>query len=71
MKRVKEILTHDNPAVLSPEVDEKIRAAFPGIVAGDSVPPQGWQRVAPAEAEDESGLRRRRRHQRPTPVAGD
>jgi trimethylamine--corrinoid protein Co-methyltransferase len=71
MKRVKEILTHDNPAVLSPEVDEKIRTAFPGIVAGDSAPPQGWQRAAPAEAEDESGLRRRRRHQRPTPIAGD
>jgi hypothetical protein len=66
---VKEILTHDNPAVFSPDVDARIRAAFPGIVAGDAIPPEGWKRVETvAEGEDEGGLRRRRRIQRP--VAG-
>ena len=65
MRKVKEILTHDNPAVFSPEVDARIRAAFPGIVAGDALPPEGWKRVeTPAEAEGEEGLRRRRRHLR-------
>jgi len=70
MKRVKEILTHDNPAVFSPEMDEKIRAAFPGIVAGDSLPPEGWKRVVSAEGEDESGLRRRRRLHRAMATEG-
>jgi trimethylamine--corrinoid protein Co-methyltransferase len=65
LRRVKEILTRDNPAAFSLEMDALVRAEFPGMVAGDSVPPQGWTRVAPEEAEDESGLRRRRRrHER-------
>jgi hypothetical protein len=42
-------------------MDAKIRAAFPGIVAGDSVPPEGWKRVVSVEEEEETGLRRRRR----------
>jgi hypothetical protein len=61
---VKEILTRENPAALSPEMDAMIRDAFPGLVAGDSVPPEGWHRAAPAEADDDSGMRRRRRHAR-------
>jgi trimethylamine--corrinoid protein Co-methyltransferase len=62
MKRVKEILTHDNPAAFSPEMDAAIRATFPGIVAGDSVPPEGWKRAAPSvEEAEEGGMRRRRR----------
>jgi trimethylamine--corrinoid protein Co-methyltransferase len=65
LQRVKEILTRDNPSAFSPEMDARIRAAFPGIVAGDSVPPEGWKRVVPsAEEEGEGGLRRRRRHHR-------
>jgi hypothetical protein len=64
MRRVKDILTRDNPATFSPELDEKIRATFPGIVAGDSVPPEGWKRTVATEEEDEAGLRRRRRHHR-------
>lgn len=70
LKKVKEILTHDNPAVFSPEMDAKVRAMFPGIVAGDSTPPEGWHKAASVLAEDESGLRRRRRHERAS-VAGD
>lgn len=70
MKKVQEILTRDNPAAFSEELDARIKAEFPGIVAGDSTPPEGWHRVARAEAEDDSGLRRRRRHVR-AEAAGD
>jgi trimethylamine---corrinoid protein Co-methyltransferase len=60
--KVKEILTRDNPAVFSPEVDARIRAEFVGIVAGDSTPPEGWKRaVQPLEEEDPGQRRRRRR----------
>lgn len=63
--KAKEILTRDNPAVFSAEVDARIRAAFPGIVAGDAVPPEGWKRVVEEAGEDLSGVRRRRqRHLR-------
>ncbi|MBM3127501.1 MAG: trimethylamine methyltransferase [Chloroflexi bacterium] len=44
MKRVREILTRDNPAVFSPEVDARVRAAFTGLVKGDSVPPPEWRK---------------------------
>jgi trimethylamine--corrinoid protein Co-methyltransferase len=64
LRKVKEILTRENPAAFSPEMDAMIRDAFPGLVAGDSVPPEGWHRAAPAEAEDDGGMRRRRRHAR-------
>ncbi|MFU8772305.1 MAG: trimethylamine methyltransferase family protein [Anaerolineales bacterium] len=61
LNKVKEILTRDNPAVFSKEVDARIRAEFVGIVAGDSTPPQGWKRVTPPVGEDDSSQRRRRR----------
>jgi trimethylamine--corrinoid protein Co-methyltransferase len=70
LRKVQEILTRDNPAVFSPEVDERLRAAFPGMVAGDATPPEGWKHVARAEAEDETGERRRRRHVRAALVEG-
>ena len=38
MAHVRDILSRDNPAVFSPEVDARIRAEFKGLVAGDSVP---------------------------------
>jgi trimethylamine--corrinoid protein Co-methyltransferase len=63
----REILTRDNPAAFSPEVDARIRAAFPGMVPGDSVPPEGWRRAARqagGEGEDGRDARRRRRHLR-------
>jgi len=41
MQRVHEILSHDNPAVFPPEVEARIRAAFPGLVAGNSTLPNG------------------------------
>ncbi len=62
LQGVKAILTRENPAVFSPEMDANIRKAFPGIVAGDSFPPEGWKRVVAAEEDDgEGGTRRRRR----------
>jgi trimethylamine--corrinoid protein Co-methyltransferase len=42
LKRVREILTRDNPAFFSSEVDARIRAAFPDLPAGDCAPPNGW-----------------------------
>jgi trimethylamine--corrinoid protein Co-methyltransferase len=69
MQRVKAILTRDNPAVFSTEVDAQVRAAFPGIVAGDALPPEGWKRVTREEAEDVSGVRRRRQRHTRTAVS--
>jgi trimethylamine---corrinoid protein Co-methyltransferase len=45
LKRVQEILTHDNPAIFALEVDARIRAAFVGLAKGDSVPPDAWRLV--------------------------
>jgi trimethylamine---corrinoid protein Co-methyltransferase len=36
MRRVREILSQDNPAVFSPDLDARIRARFRGLVAGDA-----------------------------------
>jgi trimethylamine--corrinoid protein Co-methyltransferase len=38
MKKVKEIMTSNITPLLSPEVDEKLRAEFPGMVAGELKP---------------------------------
>jgi len=43
MKRVRDILTRENSAVFSADVDARIRAEFKGLVAGDSVPPSSWK----------------------------
>jgi trimethylamine--corrinoid protein Co-methyltransferase len=42
MKRVREILTTDHPSFISPDVDAKIRAAFPDLPSGECVPPKEW-----------------------------
>jgi trimethylamine--corrinoid protein Co-methyltransferase len=72
LEKAREILTRDNPAAFSPELDARIRSTFLGMVAGDSVPPEGWKRVPKREipeAEDGTDTtRRRRRHLRP--IAG-
>ncbi|MFQ5856906.1 MAG: trimethylamine methyltransferase family protein [Anaerolineae bacterium] len=64
MKRVREILTRDNPAVFSPEVDAQIRAAFEGLVDGDSMPPPEWKREAEAEPPMERQRKQRRQRRR-------
>lgn len=43
LKRVREILTRDNPALFSPDVDARIRAAFPDLPSGDCVAPKEWK----------------------------
>jgi trimethylamine---corrinoid protein Co-methyltransferase len=59
MLKVRDILTRPNTAVFAPEVDARVRAEFPGLVAGDSTPPEGWKRVEP-HVQRERGERRRR-----------
>ena len=65
LQKARQILTRDNPAALSPELDAELREAFPGLVAGDAFPPQGWPRAAAVEVDEgDSQRRRRRRHAR-------
>jgi trimethylamine--corrinoid protein Co-methyltransferase len=61
MLRVREILTGDNPAVFSEDIDVQIRATFEGLVAGDSLPPPGWKPPAPARTRERRNRRRARR----------
>lgn len=62
IRRVKEILTQDNPAVFSKDVDQKIREEFVGMIAGDSLPPEGWKSASSKESAKPK--RRRSRRQR-------
>jgi trimethylamine--corrinoid protein Co-methyltransferase len=65
--RVQEILTRDNPAVFSPEIDAQIQARFIGMVSGDSKPPEGWQKSKSAVRsgrETREERRKRLRQQR-------
>jgi len=48
MQVARNILTSDNPARISAEVDARIRAEFPGLVSGDSMPPPEWAGTAHA-----------------------
>jgi trimethylamine--corrinoid protein Co-methyltransferase len=41
-QRAHQILSRPNPAVLSTELDERIKAEFPGLASGDAVLPEGW-----------------------------
>jgi trimethylamine---corrinoid protein Co-methyltransferase len=61
LHRAHEILSGENAAVLAPEVDARVRAAFDGLVAGDSVLPEGWEAVAPPSIPRQRPRRRRRR----------
>lgn len=60
MKRVREILTQENSAVFSAELDSQIRAEFEGLVAGDSVPPKGWTPVNRTPSREERRRARRK-----------
>ncbi len=44
LNRALDILSAPNSAALDPAVDARIRAEFDGLVAGDSVLPEGWKR---------------------------
>jgi len=56
MAKVHEVLSSPNANAISAEVDATIKAEFPGIVAGDSITPEGM--VAP---EKQRGRRQSRR----------
>jgi trimethylamine--corrinoid protein Co-methyltransferase len=43
LKRARDILTRDNPAAFSPDVDARIRAAFADLPRGDSVALAEWK----------------------------
>lgn len=59
MRRVRDILTRDSPAVFSPEVDARLRGEFLDLVAGELVPPAGWTRQAPPSRGGRERPRRR------------
>ena len=42
LMKAREILDQDSPTFFSQEVESRIRAAFPGMVSGDFVMPEGW-----------------------------
>jgi trimethylamine--corrinoid protein Co-methyltransferase len=60
MQYARDILTLENPAAFSPEVDARVRAAFQGLVRGDSTPPAGWTHSAPVAGRRDRSERRRR-----------
>jgi trimethylamine---corrinoid protein Co-methyltransferase len=64
LQKARQILTRPNPVSLSSELDAELRNAFPGLVAGNAMPPQGWPRAIPSVIDEEDGRRRRRRHAR-------
>jgi trimethylamine--corrinoid protein Co-methyltransferase len=55
--RVREILTAPNAGAFSADVDARVRAAFGGLVAGDSVPPAGWEPPPPPRQRRRGGRR--------------
>ena len=63
LNQVLEILSTPNPAALSPEIDAKIQAEFPGLVKGDSTVPQGWNRqdIGSTAPQRERRVNRRRK----------
>jgi len=63
MNKALDILSTPNPHRLDPALDARIRDAFPGLVAGDSHPPEGWERldVGPDNPVRERRINRRRK----------
>ena len=61
LRRVQQILSNENTAVLAPEVDARVRAAFDGLVDGASALPQGWEPRKPPRRPDQRPRRRRTR----------
>lgn len=43
LNRARAILSEPNPMALDAETDARVRAGFDGLVAGDSIFPDGWQ----------------------------
>ncbi len=70
MKRVKDILTQENPAQFSPEVEARIREEFLGMVSGESTPPKGWKRTASSTFNGRESREQRRRRIRERAASG-
>ena len=51
LNKVHDILSSPNPVALDSETDQRVRVGFPGLVAGDSYLPEGWQRFESGAAE--------------------
>ncbi len=64
MVRVRDILTQDNTADFSPEVDARIRREFIGMVAGESTPPEAWKRTTSSSIKGRESREQRRRRRR-------
>jgi trimethylamine--corrinoid protein Co-methyltransferase len=61
MDKARDILSNPNTAALDAEVDERIHAAFEGLVKGDSVLPEGWTRKVASTAPTRQRRVNRRR----------
>jgi trimethylamine--corrinoid protein Co-methyltransferase len=58
LRKARAILTQPNRSALPAEADKRIRAAFEGLVRGDSRPPEGW---TPPKREKRRSRRRNTR----------
>jgi hypothetical protein len=61
MNKAFDILSTPNSAALDPAIDERIRAKFEDLVAGDSTLPEGWKRLEIGAGETTRGRRVNRR----------
>lgn len=59
LRKARRILTRPNRHAIAADVDDRIQAAFNGLVAGDSRPPEGW--TPPKEEKSRSRRRTLRR----------
>ncbi len=65
MNKALEILSTPNSAALDPAVDARIRAKFEDLVAGESVPPDGWKHIETGAAGPTRKRRVNRRRRKP------
>lgn len=64
MNKAYDILSKPNASALDQKIDQRIRAAFPGLVQGDSILPEGWNPVPIGNADKKRSRRANRRRQR-------
>jgi trimethylamine--corrinoid protein Co-methyltransferase len=60
MDKALDIISVTNAAALDQEVDQRIHAEFENLVKGDSVVPDGWDRIAAVETTRKRRVNRRR-----------
>ena len=64
LNKALEILSTPNSVALNFDIDARIRAEFEGLVAGESVPQEGWNRIDVGSAAPTRARRVNRRRQR-------